>query len=76
MEIRVQSQKLIAEIMCKCVMHCYTADSFPLDEEVPKTKTKTVSTKLSELSQTTIYHTITYKAHTGPCPLQRTKVQN
>ena len=46
-----------------------------LKTEYLKPKLKTVSTKLSELPQTTTYHTITYKASTGPCPLHRTEVR-
>ena len=56
-----------------CV-RCHQPELFPLLAEVPETKTETVSTKLSELPQTTTYHTITYKAHTGSCPLHRTEV--
>ena len=56
-------------------MRCHHPEPFPLLAEVPETKTETVSTKLSELPQTTTYHTITYKAHTGPCPLHRTEVR-
>ena len=46
-----------------------------LKTEYLKPKLKTVSTKLSELPQSTTYHIITYKAHTGPCPLHRTEVR-
>ena len=41
-----------------CVMSSYRTGSFPFAEEVPKTKLKTISTKLSELPHHTIYHTI------------------
>ena len=57
-----------------CV-RCHHPELFPLLAEVPETKTETVSTKLSELPQSTTYHTITYKVHTGPCPLHRTEVR-
>ena len=46
-----------------------------LKTEYLKPKLKTVSTKLSELPQSTTYHTKTYKSHIGPCPLHRTEVR-
>ena len=44
---------------------CHQSELFPLLAEVPETKTEIVSTKLSELPQTTTYHIITYKQLLG-----------
>ena len=46
-----------AEIRDICVMGRYCVSSFPFEEEVPETKTETVSTKLSEFPHNTSYHT-------------------
>ena len=42
--------------MCVCVMRNYRASSFPFVEEVPKTKLKTVSTKVGDFPHHTTYH--------------------